>query len=147
MFAYCRNNPVRRVDISGAADADCIDEDGELLSSEDLEAHNGGGGIVTLYRAVSPAESHSAVSTQRFSTVENAYEDGKYFATSQTNAQKWGDAMYADGNYEVISGTFDIKIVSNPNTIFYPRLDGIGSAYLIPISVLNESVIRISCMS
>ena len=43
MFAYCRNNPVRRVDISGAADADCFD-DGEILSSDELEDRRGGGG-------------------------------------------------------------------------------------------------------
>ena len=27
MFAYCRNNPVRRIDISGAKDLDCCDTD------------------------------------------------------------------------------------------------------------------------
>ena len=26
MFAYCRNNPVSRMDISGSADVDCLDE-------------------------------------------------------------------------------------------------------------------------
>ena len=44
MFAYCRNNPVRRVDISGATDADCFDEDGKLFSSNDLENRDGNGG-------------------------------------------------------------------------------------------------------
>ena len=29
MFAYCRNNPACRVDISGAADADCLDVKGD----------------------------------------------------------------------------------------------------------------------
>ena len=42
MFAYCRNNPVRRADIAGTADADCYDED--PLDEEDiLKASQGGG--------------------------------------------------------------------------------------------------------
>ena len=44
MFAYCRNNPVSRIDVTGMADAACYGEDGELLSSDDIESHNGGGG-------------------------------------------------------------------------------------------------------
>ena len=42
MFAYCRNNPVRRIDISGAADADCIDDD--PLDEEDILKSSQGGG-------------------------------------------------------------------------------------------------------
>ena len=45
MFAYCRNNPVRRVDISGAADADCMDSDGKPLSNDEVENRPGGGGV------------------------------------------------------------------------------------------------------
>ena len=44
MFAYCRNNPVSRIDVTGMADADCYNEDGELLSSDDIENRSGGGG-------------------------------------------------------------------------------------------------------
>ena len=44
MFAYCRNNPVCRIDISGDADVDCVDDDGKPLSSEDVENHASGGG-------------------------------------------------------------------------------------------------------
>ncbi len=44
MFAYCRNNPVCRVDIEGYTDASCYDEDGRALSSEDIEGHAEGGG-------------------------------------------------------------------------------------------------------
>ena len=43
MFAYCRNNPVRRIDISGTADADLVDEDGRPLESEDIEKDAGAG--------------------------------------------------------------------------------------------------------
>ena len=44
MFAYCRNNPVHRVDVSGTEDAVCYDEDGKPLSSEDIENLTNGGG-------------------------------------------------------------------------------------------------------
>ena len=44
MFAYCRNNPISRIDVSGTADADCFNEDGEILSNDDIENRNGGGG-------------------------------------------------------------------------------------------------------
>ena len=45
MFAYCRNNPVRRIDRSGDVEADCVDEDGRPLSSEDIENLAAGGGV------------------------------------------------------------------------------------------------------
>ena len=42
MFAYCRNNPVCRIDISGAADADCYNND--PLDEEEILGMDGGGG-------------------------------------------------------------------------------------------------------
>ena len=42
MFAYCRNNPIYRIDISGTEDAIAYN-DGELLSNEDLEERAKGG--------------------------------------------------------------------------------------------------------
>ena len=45
IFAYCRNNPVCRIDISGTADADCYDDD--PLDEEDMlkDSQGGGGGF------------------------------------------------------------------------------------------------------
>ena len=144
MFAYCRNNPITRTDISGTADYDCVDD--SPLDEEDILhiGEGGGGSEINLYRAVSPAESSSAITTQSFSSGSNSYEGSKFFASSQADAQKWGDAMYKDGNYKIISGTFSSGVISGSGVIYYPRLDGIGPAYLIPISALNQSVIRIS---
>ena len=42
MFAYCRNSPIYRVDISGTEDAIAYN-DGELLSNDDLEERAKGG--------------------------------------------------------------------------------------------------------
>ena len=62
------------------------------------------------------------------------------------DAQKWGNAMYKDGNYKVISGTFNSSVTASPGVIYYPRLDGIGPAYLIPLAALNNSIINICCI-
>ena len=146
LFAYCLNNPVCYKDVAGTK-AVIAHNDGELLSDDDLNQFAEGGvrgGRTTLYRAVSPAEGNSAVSAQKFSPINNSYEGNKFFATSQANAQKWGDAMYKNGDYMVISGTFHSGVISAPGVIFYPSLDGIGSAYLIPNSTLNANVISIA---
>ena len=166
MFAYCRNNPVCRRDVSGATDEKCYDDGTNLLHEEKSyeggkistgdssgsggnsgpQAPSGGGGEITLYRAASPAESSSATTTQSFSSGNNSYEGSKFFATSQADAQKWGNAMYMDGNYKVISGTFNSSVTASPGVIYYPRLDGIGPAYLIPLAALNNSIINICCI-
>ena len=140
MFAYCLNNPVRYADFSGAAAKDCFDN--TPLSEEDILKTGEGGGI-TLYRAVSPAEGHSATQTQSFSAGNNSYADAEFFATSPHDAQTWGNAMYRNGDFEIIAGTFHPGVISAAGTIYYPGLDGIGAAYLIPISALNDAVIAI----
>lgn len=43
MFAYCRNNAVSRIDITGTADAAHYRDDGRIFSSDDLGKHGGGG--------------------------------------------------------------------------------------------------------
>ena len=49
MFAYCRNNPVCRIDISGTEDTIAYG-DGELLSNDELDERAKGGGSKTLPR-------------------------------------------------------------------------------------------------
>ncbi len=44
MFAYCRNNPVSRIDLSGTEDVDVVDLDGNPLTDDDEIAGGGGGG-------------------------------------------------------------------------------------------------------
>ena len=52
MFAYCRNNPVRRVDISGSMDQDCYDND--PYSEEDLLKTSEGGGGTAFAKSSEP---------------------------------------------------------------------------------------------
>ena len=50
MFAYCLNNPVCRIDVTGMAAADYKNDDGELLSNDDIERRDGGGSPTVIYR-------------------------------------------------------------------------------------------------
>ena len=161
MFAYCRNNPANRKDTLGTYSVSNMDneEDGNIFDDYgDLRGGGGGssgrdvttgtsaganGRQITLYRACSPAEYSSTVKTQQFSAGKNSYESAKYFATTYADAAQWGDAMYPDGNYRVIQATMDSRILGAPGIISYPRLDGIGSAYLIPLQELNTCVVCI----
>ena len=161
MFAYCHNNPVTRKDASGTTDVSNManEEDGNPFNDYGGPQAGGGGSSsrgaatstgsgangrqITLYRACSPAEHSNTVETQQFSAGKNSYESAKYFATSYADATKWGDAMYPDGNYRVIQATMDSRILDAPGIIGYLRLDGIGSAYLIPLQGLNTYVVCI----
>ena len=42
MFAYCRNNPVHRIDVTGTLDYECDDEEDELASGERNDWTNAG---------------------------------------------------------------------------------------------------------
>ena len=44
MFAYCRNNPVCRIDISGTVDAVAADIDEDVLDNQEILGMDGGGG-------------------------------------------------------------------------------------------------------
>lgn len=59
MFAYCRNNPVRRIDITGTADADCFDND--ILDEEDLLKDSRGGNDQTGEKSGSNGNSNGTV--------------------------------------------------------------------------------------
>ena len=41
MFAYCRNNPVRRKDIPGTTDVECFDPNGNILTDEEKTFEGG----------------------------------------------------------------------------------------------------------
>lgn len=94
----------------------------------------------TLYRAVSPEEYNSTTNSQTFTSGPNSYEDSKYFATTQADAQRWGELMYKNKDYYIMTATFSSDITTYENVLFYERLDGIGPAYLIPNSALNSCV-------
>ena len=53
MFAYCRNDPVTRVDFSGAWDVDCFDSDGNPITDEKEQwfRSSTGAGVSSSYYA------------------------------------------------------------------------------------------------
>lgn len=145
MFAYCRNNPVCRVDISGQADISAVEEafdDDVDVGPTDKELGGGGtsGVEVVLFRAASPIEVNNALQTQQFETCATGYTFGKFFATTYADAVQWGDTMYPDGNYKIMQATFDSQILAAPGTAYYSSLDSIGPAYFIEIGDLNYYV-------
>ena len=76
MFAYCRNNPVCRVDITGAEDQISYN-DGELLTADDLEQHatgGGGGGSYTYSVNFSQASNSSSFSGGLLSNGYTSFE-------------------------------------------------------------------------
>ena len=147
LSVYCGNNPVNRIDVSGA-DSLQIDEEQINLGDKDNEggATPGGapsGDTITVYRAMSPSEYNSTVSTGKFSAGPNSYESGKYFATSYNNATQWGDKMYHDGNYKVLQATFDSRILNSSESYYCDRLDGIGPAHFFGIADANIYIVKI----
>jgi hypothetical protein len=72
MLAYCRNNPVCRIDISGTADQDCVGADEDALDDEELLGMEGGGG----------AENASGTGFSSFGALKN-------FLGSAGNNKHW----------------------------------------------------------
>lgn len=96
MFAYCRNNPVRRIDISGAADADCVDDD--PLDEEDILKSSQGGGVSQSSESNAPVNDASDSSGYGKappqgipgSTYTQYSSDGKNTVVSQTTYNDYG---------------------------------------------------------
>ena len=96
MFAYCRNNPVRRIDITGTADADCYDND--PIDEEDLVRDSQGGGFYqsgenggtangsnnSFGQAQAPKQGISGSTYTQYSS------DGKNSVVSQTTYNEYG---------------------------------------------------------
>jgi hypothetical protein len=96
MFAYCRNNPVRRIDISGAADADCVDDD--PLDEEDILKSSQGGGVSQSSGSNAPVNGASDSSGYGKapkqgipgSTYTQYSSDGKNTVVSKTTYNNYG---------------------------------------------------------
>ena len=97
MFAYCRNNPVRRVDISGTADQDCYDTD--PLDEEDIlkTGQGGGGGDSTYSQAYGPSTAAN--------TAPGLYNFGGAKDIGYANKRGWSNEMIIDTINAGQSGT------------------------------------------
>ena len=92
MFAYCRNNPASRIDISGTADEVCYNNNGEIFVNNDLTGLDGGGGMKSTY--VSGVTNHSNGGNGTGSMIGDiAYIDAKAAATTYIPTWGWEEVF------------------------------------------------------
>ena len=93
MFAYCRNNPITRTDISGTADYDCLD-DSPHDEEDILDIGRGGGGsslgVHSYY--VSGVTQHSNGGNGTGSMIgDSSYIGAKAANSTVVPSWSWGD--------------------------------------------------------
>ena len=103
MFAYCRNNPVVRIDITGTLDVDSNDESDELLGNNNNDWTNGGkllngNATTSLYRSVGANEMRSIKTNNKFIVTDRSMQ-AKQFSFSYNEAVKFG--KFVGQNYIV----------------------------------------------
>ena len=92
MFAYCRNNPASRIDLSGTADEVCYNNNGEVFDNNDLTGLDGGGGMKSTY--VSGVTNHSNGGNGTGSMIGDiAYIDAKAAATTYIPTWGWEEII------------------------------------------------------
>lgn len=109
-------------DGAGAIASVTVSKLGIFAKSESVE---GGKDLVTLYRSVDSSELQQILKTNQFAQGPNSLE-GKFFAESFADAQKWGDTMNGIGNHSVVEVKIPKSIASE--MMRWERLDGIGPA-------------------
>ena len=96
--------------------------------------------VIKLYRVMSEAEYDSVMSNKKFLPYSKAMEE-KWFATTKSDASKWGNIFYPDGKYKMVEVDIDKSYLSK----MYKSqcLDGIGPAYCSSLKVLEDAIISI----
>ena len=105
MFAYCRNTPVSRVDISGTVDTYSKDQDGKILSPEELESRNkdgGGKGLSNTVRqgGLLPKDYYVGKHAPKYSTPNSSYTNYSY--NTYTNSYERSTAYYDYAGRQVL---------------------------------------------
>ncbi len=132
MFAYCRNNPVRRIDISGTADADLVDEDGRPLESEDIEKDAGAGAPGSSTANSNGSGSGNAGGTYNFNGNHNEWYMQSHGWTHDTIRE-------AIGNGRIGSATN--KANGNAATVYgHPEFAG----HYVVIDNVTRSIVQLS---
>ena len=118
MFAYCRNNPVSRIDAAGTDDI-CVtaNEDNNPFNDVGGECGGLGGGAgsgygtTTLYRSVGSSEALDIANTGKFRTT-NASMSCKQFGFNIDEVAQFGQKV---GNTQIVS----VKIPTSSLDMFY----------------------------
>lgn len=94
-------------------------------------------GTVKLFRAVSEAEFDDVLQTGRFSAIRSSIE-GKFFAESSEDARAWGEAFESSGRFRILE--VEVAAADLQTMRFWPRLDGIGPAWMASIEIANRAI-------
>lgn len=119
MFAYCRNNPVRRVDISGAMDADCYDND-PLDEANILKGDLGGGvpvEVQQVLQGVSNSLSQSytnTLSSPGNGTSYNSYSSMRSDLGPAGENHQWHHVVE---QYQQAHSGFSVNTIQNTSNI------------------------------
>ncbi len=92
--------------------------------------------MVSLFRAVSPAEHKQLMATQTFQAGANSL-GGKFFAESGKHATEWGTIMEGSGKFHVIEAHFPKNVADS--FMRWERLDGIGPARYGELGPINAA--------
>lgn len=89
---------------------------------------------------MSQAEYDSVYQNQGFVPYDQAMEE-KWFATTQSDAMKWGNIFYPDGDYKIL----EVEVYNNAlaDMFYSPHLDNIGPAYCFSLDVLKNAIKQI----
>ena len=99
---------------------------------------------VNLYRVGTPEEYLTTIQNGKFSAAPNAYDTGKFFATSFSDAEAWGQKFYRGADSAILALRIDPAALVQEGVEFWEHLDGIGQAYYIPMKVLETFTISIN---
>ena len=90
---------------------------------------------------MSQAEYDSVMANNKYIYYARAMEE-KWFATSATDAVKWANIFYPDGNYKMVEVVVDSNFLSE--MYYNAHLDNIGPAYCASLELLEKAIISIS---
>ena len=136
------NSVIDAVGSAGAALMSSLPSIGKRVAVEGLvfAASAGAGaaleGTVTLYRAVSLAEAADIVAMKGALRVVSSSAEGKYFATSASDAATFGRLLEPNG-FRVISAEFPASVAQ---ALYAGRMDGIAARFAT-IEQLQHAVV------
>ena len=108
MFAYCLNNPIRYVDINGAAAVDIFTEDGEIFDASDLVDRGGSGSSWNVF--ISTIDSLA-------NGLNMAMGSRKSYSHTEIHHVVPHQNKTHTPTYEGIVSKYDFSLTSSQNTI------------------------------
>ena len=127
------------VDIEELSKKQCLKPNIQLFAEDGMKT-SCKTNTIKLYRVMSEAEYDSVISNGKFLPYSKAMEE-KWFATTKSDASKWGNIFYPDGKYKMVEVDIDESYLSKMYKSQY--LDGIGPAYCSSLKILEDAIVSI----